>query len=122
MSERKISSLAYVLAAIFYVAGMHIVMSLLGDENILTGTAGNLIAAIVAVYLERVQARWVTSVIYMVPAILLPLLASSVLKGMYGNTVFGILCAIINSGFMLPVARLIIPIFATLAQRRIIAK
>ncbi|WP_410480387.1 hypothetical protein [Pseudomonas sp. DCA-1] len=122
MSETKVTSLAYVLAASSYVTGMHIVTSLLGDDNILMGTIGNLIAAVVAVCLERVQARWIASVVYILPAILLPLLISSALKGMYGDKVFVLLCAIVISGFMLPVARLIIPIFATLAQRKIIAK
>ncbi|MBA1203651.1 hypothetical protein G7009_18170 [Pseudomonas capeferrum] len=122
MSERKVSFLAFFLATISYVAGMHIAMSLLGDDNILMGTTGNLIAAVVTLYLERIQARWIASVVYMLPAILLPLFVSSALKGMYEDKVFVLLCAIIISGFMLPVARLIIPIFATLAQRKIIAK
>lgn len=116
--------IAYLLASVFYVVSMHFgiytfdSVSLL-DVSLIRTSFGNMIAAIVAIILEKTNSSWKASLAYMVSAITIPLLVSGLLGAGYGEVIFFILCAIMVSGFALPVARLFIPVIALLAQRKI---
>lgn len=119
-----VKNLTYLLVSVFYVVAMHLTIYSLDDvgvldDSLLRGSFGNTIAAILAVLFEKNNASWKSSLGYMIPALVVPLLISALLKGGYSDEIFSMLCAVMISGFMLPVARLLIPIFGTLVQRKI---